>query len=410
MTPTPSPTAPIRRAPRAPEASARPITGLVASVALLTASLGAIAAVGRANPLLRRSPVDWPDAVAQHGPASASLSLLWLLLGSVVLYQLAISVLALVARGTAPRRWSAISARLPRGLVARVSRRAIGIGISASVLTMLGPTLAGAEPGPAPAEAGGEADGSAPGSDAAPRPTGPLTAGPTPTGPTTGAPLLMVPLDLRAPADAPASRTGDPTASDELTGAAVMTALEDAGPASTSSGNHGESNAAATSLGDPIDQPTTDGADAADEPSGSTPANPVAPAPGTASATEDGLDPDPGAPEAAGTSEAATDPGGPTTTTGRDDPSPALTASDTTSTVDHVGDDEWRIEPGDHLWAVAAETLRDEWGRPPTDREVLGYWQTLLDANHERLVDPTNPDLVFPGQVLVLPPVPTLAA
>jgi nucleoid-associated protein YgaU len=66
----------------------------------------------------------------------------------------------------------------------------------------------------------------------------------------------------------------------------------------------------------------------------------------------------------------------------------------------------WTIEAGDHLWAVAEETLADEWGRPPTDDEVLAYWTTLVDANRSRLADPGNPDLVFPGQVVVLPPPP----
>jgi hypothetical protein len=68
--------------------------------------------------------------------------------------------------------------------------------------------------------------------------------------------------------------------------------------------------------------------------------------------------------------------------------------------------DTWTIEPGDHLWAVAEETLADAWGRAPDDDEVLGYWTVLVAVNRDRLADPGNPDLVFPGQVMVLPPVP----
>jgi nucleoid-associated protein YgaU len=32
------------------------------------------------------------------------------------------------------------------------------------------------------------------------------------------------------------------------------------------------------------------------------------------------------------------------------------------------------------------------------------YWRRLIDANRDRLVDPGNPDLLLPGQELVLPP------
>jgi hypothetical protein len=32
------------------------------------------------------------------------------------------------------------------------------------------------------------------------------------------------------------------------------------------------------------------------------------------------------------------------------------------------------------------------------------YWRRLIDTNRDRLVDPGNPDLLVPGQELVLPP------
>jgi nucleoid-associated protein YgaU len=35
----------------------------------------------------------------------------------------------------------------------------------------------------------------------------------------------------------------------------------------------------------------------------------------------------------------------------------------------------------------------------------VDYWAQLVDANRDRLVDPDDPDLLLPGQVLVLPPV-----
>jgi hypothetical protein len=66
----------------------------------------------------------------------------------------------------------------------------------------------------------------------------------------------------------------------------------------------------------------------------------------------------------------------------------------------------WRVEPGDSLWSVAAEVLADAWGRPPSDREIDPYWRAVVERNRPRLVDPADPDLLHPGQVLELPPPP----
>jgi nucleoid-associated protein YgaU len=63
----------------------------------------------------------------------------------------------------------------------------------------------------------------------------------------------------------------------------------------------------------------------------------------------------------------------------------------------------WTIRPGQHFWAVAEHVLTETWGRPPTPAEVVPYWKKLIEANRERLSDRNNPDLVFPGQVLVIP-------
>lgn len=64
----------------------------------------------------------------------------------------------------------------------------------------------------------------------------------------------------------------------------------------------------------------------------------------------------------------------------------------------------WTIRRGDHLWRVAAETVENRLGRTPSTGEIGRYWRTLIEANRDRLVDPANPDLVFTGQVLTLPP------
>lgn len=63
----------------------------------------------------------------------------------------------------------------------------------------------------------------------------------------------------------------------------------------------------------------------------------------------------------------------------------------------------WEIQPGQHLWAVAEAVLASAWHRPPTDAEVDPYWRHLVEANRSVLRDRSNPDLVYPGQVLTIP-------
>jgi hypothetical protein len=64
------------------------------------------------------------------------------------------------------------------------------------------------------------------------------------------------------------------------------------------------------------------------------------------------------------------------------------------------------VDRGEHLWSIANNTIEDAWGREPTQIETAAYWQDLVAENRSRLVDPDNPDLIFRGQELALPPVP----
>jgi len=68
-----------------------------------------------------------------------------------------------------------------------------------------------------------------------------------------------------------------------------------------------------------------------------------------------------------------------------------------------AGDRERRVVAGDSFWSIAVAHLTDVGGVAPTDAEVVPYWQRLVDDNRDRLADPQNPDLLFPGQVVVLP-------
>ena len=56
------------------------------------------------------------------------------------------------------------------------------------------------------------------------------------------------------------------------------------------------------------------------------------------------------------------------------------------------------VQPGEHLWAIAARAAR---GAPPDG--VARYWRRLVMANHDRIRS-GNPDLIYPGEVIQLPP------
>jgi hypothetical protein len=65
--------------------------------------------------------------------------------------------------------------------------------------------------------------------------------------------------------------------------------------------------------------------------------------------------------------------------------------------------EEWTAEQGDHFWSIAERILARAWGRSPTDAEVVAYWDRLVAVNADRLADPGNPDLIYPGQTFEVP-------
>jgi hypothetical protein len=60
----------------------------------------------------------------------------------------------------------------------------------------------------------------------------------------------------------------------------------------------------------------------------------------------------------------------------------------------------YAVRPGDSFWSIAERVEAGRLGRRPTDAETGRYWQTLVAANRHRV---SNPDLIFPGQVVDLP-------
>jgi nucleoid-associated protein YgaU len=62
------------------------------------------------------------------------------------------------------------------------------------------------------------------------------------------------------------------------------------------------------------------------------------------------------------------------------------------------------VAVGDSFWSIAEQLVQHQLGRRPDDGEVLEPWLALIDANRDRLVEPEDPDLLHPGQILRLPP------
>jgi hypothetical protein len=65
----------------------------------------------------------------------------------------------------------------------------------------------------------------------------------------------------------------------------------------------------------------------------------------------------------------------------------------------------WTVSPGDSFWHIAATVLAGHHPHP-SRAQLRAYWDALVQANQDRLVHPGNPDLIYPGQRFVLPPLP----
>lgn len=57
----------------------------------------------------------------------------------------------------------------------------------------------------------------------------------------------------------------------------------------------------------------------------------------------------------------------------------------------------WRVGRGESFWSVAESVVDGP------EADVARYWRTLMEANRDQLRDPSDPDLLFVGQELVLP-------
>jgi hypothetical protein len=65
----------------------------------------------------------------------------------------------------------------------------------------------------------------------------------------------------------------------------------------------------------------------------------------------------------------------------------------------------WMVQRGDHFWSIAERVVSSRGGDARDDGAVGRYWRSLVAANRDRLAVADDPDMIFPGQQLVLPPV-----
>ena len=65
------------------------------------------------------------------------------------------------------------------------------------------------------------------------------------------------------------------------------------------------------------------------------------------------------------------------------------------------------VRSGDNLWLVARAALTRASTRQPSDTEVARYWRLVIAANRATLRS-GDPSLIFPGEIVTLPPVSVL--
>lgn len=70
-------------------------------------------------------------------------------------------------------------------------------------------------------------------------------------------------------------------------------------------------------------------------------------------------------------------------------------------TVEHTV----KVQRGDHLWSLSEQHLENVLGRSSlAEHEIAPYWVRVIDLNRSRIRS-GNPDLIYPGEIVLLPSV-----
>jgi nucleoid-associated protein YgaU len=77
--------------------------------------------------------------------------------------------------------------------------------------------------------------------------------------------------------------------------------------------------------------------------------------------------------------------------------SPSAPAGGAPSAITVDDNEVWVVDAGDSFWSIAEDVVG-------LGRRTQAYWEQLIAANRHRLAVPDQPDLLFPGQRLTLPP------
>ena len=63
----------------------------------------------------------------------------------------------------------------------------------------------------------------------------------------------------------------------------------------------------------------------------------------------------------------------------------------------------YTVQPGDNMWSITAAYLSDGQDAAPSVDRITEVWRKVVALNRDRIIS-GNPDLIFPGEQLLLPP------
>ena len=61
------------------------------------------------------------------------------------------------------------------------------------------------------------------------------------------------------------------------------------------------------------------------------------------------------------------------------------------------------VQAGDNLWTMSRHHLTAMFNRRPANQEIVPYWRQVIALNQSNLIS-GDPDLIYPGEVIAMPP------